>query len=279
MVGEGGAPVHGGMKVYRGSPTAARNYVEADRARADDYYLTEGAGVAERYTVTSSCGLGATRLSREGTLDGDAYESWVAGCDTAGAPKAVRFVEVVINGPKTWSLAAELHPEIARAYDEAQDRAAREIICWVAEHSTTRIDPRGRQVLVPVERIEAAVIRHYTSRAGDPHRHLHLQINARVWAAGRWRGIHTLGVRDHLAAINGIGRAAIQCDPAFRAALAASGYTMDTESGELNELAGYVSNSDRFEAEWRATNPGQEPGPRLRRSWDTRAWAEGARTR
>jgi hypothetical protein len=31
------------------------------------------------------------------------------------------------------------------------------------------------------EKIEAAVIRHYTSRAGDPHRHLHLQVNARVW--------------------------------------------------------------------------------------------------
>jgi len=39
-----------------------------------------------------------------------------------------------------------------------------------------------------VTEIEAAVVRHYTSRAGDPHRHLHLQINARVWAAGKWRG-------------------------------------------------------------------------------------------
>lgn len=75
------------MKVYRGSPTAARNYVEADRARADDYYLAEGSGVAEHYSASSSGGLGAARLSREGTLDGDAYESWVAGRDTTGAPK------------------------------------------------------------------------------------------------------------------------------------------------------------------------------------------------
>ena len=35
-----------------------------------------------------------------------------------------------------------------------------------------------------VESMEAAVIRHYTSRAGDPHRHLHLQINARVSSPG-----------------------------------------------------------------------------------------------
>ena len=40
------------------------------------------------------------------------------------------------------------------------------------------------------------MVRHYTSRAGDPHRHLHLQINARVFAAGAWRGLHTVGVRD-----------------------------------------------------------------------------------
>ena len=32
------------MKVYSGAPAAARCYVEADRGRADDYYLTEGIG-------------------------------------------------------------------------------------------------------------------------------------------------------------------------------------------------------------------------------------------
>ena len=126
---------------------------------------------------------------------------------------AVRFVEVIVNGPKTWSLAAALHPEIAAAYDAAQDRAAAEIVGWVAEHATTRVGPRGRQVQVPVEQIEAAVIRHYTSRAGDPHRHLHLQVNARVWAAGAWRGLHSVGVRDSLEAINGIGHAAVADRP------------------------------------------------------------------
>ena len=44
--------MHGGLKVYRGSPAAARSYVEADRARADDYYLGEGTGLAQRYLAT-----------------------------------------------------------------------------------------------------------------------------------------------------------------------------------------------------------------------------------
>jgi integrase len=57
---------------------------------------------------------------------------------------ALRFVEVTVNGPKTWSLAAALHPEISSALDAAQDRAANEIVGWVASHATTRVGPRGR---------------------------------------------------------------------------------------------------------------------------------------
>src|SRR3712207_7673279 len=43
-------------------------------------------------------------------------------------------------------------------------------IGWLAGHATTRIGPRGGQVQVPVEVLEAVTVRHYTSRAGDPHR-------------------------------------------------------------------------------------------------------------
>jgi len=282
------------MKVYRGSAAAARSYVEADRSRVDDYYLTEGTGLAERFVARRSLDTGFALLERRGDLDGPAYEGWVAGYDVeTGRAKgrlrtddqAVRFVEVVVNGPKTWSLAALLHPEIAAAYDAAQERAAGQVIGWLAEHATTRVGPRGRQVQVPVEEIEAVVVRHYTSRAGDPHRHLHLQVNARVWAAGTWRGLHTVGVRDSLDALNGIGHAAVVTDPEFRAVLAAHGYRLDLETGEVVELAGYAGafsaraaqigrNVDRYEAQWRAEHPDVEPGPGLRRAWDRRAWAE-----
>ena len=116
-----------------------------------------------------------------GDLDGDDYERWVAGYDVeSGAAKgrlrddanALRFVEVTVNGPKTRSLAAALHPRVSAVLDAAQGRAAEQIIGWVAAHATTRVGPRGRQVQVqvqvPVEQLEAAVIRHYTSRACDP---------------------------------------------------------------------------------------------------------------
>jgi len=280
--------VHGGVKIYRGNPAAARSYGEADHARVDDYYLAEGTCLAERFVATPD-GVEAV-----GALDGDMYESWVAGLDPMSReprgrlrrdPSAVRFVEVVVNGPKTWSLAASLHPEIADAYDAAQNRAAQQVIGWLAQHATTRVGPRGRQVQVPVERIEAVTVRHYTSRAGDPHRHLHLQVNARVWVAGKWRGLHTVGVRDMIDAVNGIGHAAVMCDPQFRQALADRGFTLDSESGEVNELASFVGtfsarahqigkHIERYEAAWRDSHPGQEPGPDLLRTWDRRAWSE-----
>ncbi|RBY96566.1 TrwC relaxase [Blastococcus sp. TF02-8] len=276
------------MKIYAGAPAAARQYVEVDRGRADDYYLTEGAGVARRFSVTEG------RVSELASLTGEAYETWAAGRDPGtgqprgqlrGDGRAVRFVEVVVNGPKTWSLAAALHPDIATAYDAAQARAAEQIIGWLGQHATTRVGPGGGQVQVPVQVAEAVTVAHYTSRAGDPHRHLHLQINARVFAAGKWRGLHTVGVRDSLAAINGIGHAAVSCDPQFRAALAAHGYALDAD-GEIRQLADFVGafsaraaqiarNIDTYEREWVAAHPGEHPGPALRRAWDARAWAAG----
>jgi exodeoxyribonuclease V alpha subunit len=134
--------MHGGMKVYSGCAAAARVYVEADRGRADDYYLAEGTGRARRFTAEPG---GVVEVA---PLTGDAYEAWVAGRDpdteeprgrlrTDG--RAVRFVEVVVNGPKSWSLAAALHPDIAASYDAAQDPAAEQVLGWLAEHATTRM--------------------------------------------------------------------------------------------------------------------------------------------
>ena len=158
--------MRGGVKFYRGSAKAARAYVEQDRSRADDYYLDEGTGVAERLTSTPD------GVEHAGSMDGETYEQWVAGVDLeSGNPKGrlrtdsngLRFIEVEVNGPKTWSLAAALYPDISVVLDEAQDKAATEIVGWVVQHATTRVGPRGRQVQVPVERIEAAVIRHRSS--------------------------------------------------------------------------------------------------------------------
>lgn len=132
---------HGGTKIYAGAPAAARHYVEAGRGRADDYYLTEGTGIARRYAAAGG------RVEELAPLAGDGYEAWVAGLDPDSGTargrlrtdeRAVRFVEVMVNGPKSWSLAAVLHLDIADAYDAAQNRAATQVIGWLSDHATTR---------------------------------------------------------------------------------------------------------------------------------------------
>ena len=130
------------------------------------------------------------------------------------------------------------------------------------------------------------MVRHYTSRAGDPHRHLHLQVNARVFAAGRWRGLHSVGVVDSIEAINGIGHAAVDVRPRSSGTRSPHTATPSTPTparspssrpyvGAFSARASQITrNLDRYEAEWRAEHPGEEPGPGLRRAWDRRAWAQ-----
>jgi hypothetical protein len=67
----------------RRRPAAARHYVEADRSRADDYYLAEGTGVARRFTA------GDGRVTELAPLTGEAYETWVAGRSRpSGSPRS-----------------------------------------------------------------------------------------------------------------------------------------------------------------------------------------------
>jgi exodeoxyribonuclease V alpha subunit len=72
--------MHGGVRVCRGTAAAARNYLDADRSRADDYYLTEGTGRARRF-VTRADGPVVELAS----LTGDGYEAWVPGLDPVGS--------------------------------------------------------------------------------------------------------------------------------------------------------------------------------------------------
>ena len=295
--------MHGGVKFYRGSAGAARSYVEADRSRVDDYYLAEGhrpGRAVRRHAHTRGGTPGGTArkavVRAAGTLDGPAYERWVAGYDVeTGQPKGRlrQRRRRVCGSSRSWSTVRRPGRWPRRCTRRspppttpAQDRAAVEIIGWLAEHATTRVGPRGRQVQVPVEQLEAAVVRHYTSRAGDPHRHLHLQINARVFAAGAWRGLHSVGVVDSIEAINGIGHAAVDVRPRVpRGARRARVHASTPTTGEVAQLAPYAGafsaraaqitrNIDRYEAQWRSEHPDEEPGPTLRRAWDRRAWSQ-----
>ena len=192
---------------------------------------------------------------------------------------------MVVNTPKSLSIAAALHPEVSDALDGAQADATAEIRRFLGLHSVTRVGPRGRQEVVSAERLQTVAVVHRTSRAGDPHRHVHFQIGTRVWAAGRWRGLDTAALFKQQGAIRALGTAVIAAHPGLAQALDRHGLTLDPVSGEVIELepfnavmskrAGQVeSNLADLEAAWVEAHPGQEPGPVVTSRMVAVAWAK-----
>jgi thymidine kinase len=281
----------GGVILFRGSGTDARRYLESDRSRADEYYLEGGVALAE-FSVVDGSGA----VIGEGALTPDEYASWVDWTnpltgESMGTPRqpgdggrgSPRFAEMVVNAPKSLSIAAALHPEVSEALDAAQRDAMGEVRSWLGQHSVTRVGPRGRQEVVPVEQLETVSVVHKTSRASDPHRHIHFQIGTRVWAAGRWRGLDTAALFRQQGAIRALGTAVIAAHPQLAAVLDTHGLTLDPVTGEVAELRPYnaamskrseqvARNLARFEAEWRAAHLGQEPGPVVTSRLTAMAW-------
>lgn len=142
-----------GVILFRGSGADARRYLESDRSRADEYYLEGGTSLAE-FSVVDRGG----EVIGEGALTPNQYAQWVdwinpltgesmgkprlPGDDRHGSP---RFAEMVVNAPKSLSIAAALHPEVSVALDAAQRDAVAAIRAWLGQHSVTRVGPRGSQ--------------------------------------------------------------------------------------------------------------------------------------
>ncbi|RXW33483.1 MobF family relaxase [Propioniciclava flava] len=283
--------VKGGVILFRGSGAAARCYVEADRSRADEYYLGADNAVAE-YTVLD----GSSEVTTARSLTAAEYEGWVDWTnpvtgESMGTPRAAAegtkgsplFAEMTINAPKSLSVAAALHPEVSDALDTAQQDALAEIRRWLGQHSVTRVGPREAREVVPIEHMQVVGIRHKTSRAGDPHRHIHMQIGTRVWAAGKWRALDTAALFKQQGAIQALGTAVIAAHPQLAAVLDKHGLTLDALTGEVAELEpfnGVMSkrsaqikrNLDRLEAEWKAQHPGEALGPAMTARLQGIAW-------
>ena len=270
----------GGVILFRGTGAAARRYVEADRSRADEYYLGADDAVAEYAVLDSHGEIASTR-----SLTAEEYEGWVDWTEpvtgkSMGTPRnpgerskgSPLFAEMTINAPKSLSVAAALHPEVSAALDAAQQDALGEIRRWLGQHSVTRVGPRDQREVLSIERMQVVGITHKTSRAGDPHRHIHMQIGTRVFAAGKWRALDTAALFKQQRAIRALGTAVIAAHPHLAQTLAKRGLTLDPVSGEVAELQpfnGVMSkrsaqirrNLDRLETEWEQQHPGEGLGP------------------
>jgi len=285
----------GGMHFYRGNGQGAAKYFEDGHGRAEAYY-SEGHQAA----VQVDAWRGGERLSSTALAGRGELESWVEGRDLAtgevkgvirpGGPERapLRFVEVVVNNPKSLSVLATQDPVVAAALEQVMGRQADEVCKYFSQVAVTRTGRRGAQVEQGGLELETARVTHLTSREGDPHRHVHLMVNARAKAPdGTWRGLHSVALRQHIPAINALGHRVLVTDKGLRDALAARGYSLGAD-GEVDQARAAVelmskraqlvdAAQARVEAAWRAAHPGEEPSKRTMHGWHHQAWEETRR--
>lgn len=199
------------------------------------------------------------------------------------SPNSDLILDGTINAPKTFSLAALLHPELGEDFEALQDRLRdRIILTWQRELNARR--GHGGVIREELARIEVVELKHRRSRALDPHIHRHLWLNAKVLGRdGKWSTVDSRVAMKLHTVINAEGELAARTDPEWIAALARHGYTLD-ETGEIEQLAHAVrplsrrsTQIERHRAtlleEWRDAHPGQEPSHDILQQIDRRAWA------
>ena len=294
--------MHGGVKFYRGSAGAARSYVEADRSRVDDYYLAEGTGLAERYVATptsegvrpgGTCQDGVVRAA--GTLDGPAYERWVAGYDVeTGQPKGrlrTRRAGPAVRrgrGQRSEDLVAgrraapgdrrrlRRRPGQGRGRDHRLARRAR-------HHPGRAARPAGAGAGRAARGCRGAAL-HLPGRRpapppppADQRPRLRRRRVARA-ALGRRGGQHRGDQRDRARRSHVRPRVPRGCSPRTgtpstpRPARSPSSRRTPGRSAPAPRRSPATSTATRPSGA--ASIPDEEPGPTLRRAWDRRAWAQ-----
>lgn len=270
------------MHFYRGSGAGAAAYFDEGHRGAEAYYSEDARVAVGIDTWRAGERVATTTLAAPGSL-----ARWVEGANPAsGEPKGIirsggpdrqplRFVEVVVNNPKSLSIVASQDPAVAVALERTLARQADEVARYLSSVAVTRIGPRGDQREVGGLAVETARVSHLTSREGDPHRHVHLMLNTRVKTPeGTWHGLHSVALRQHIGAVNNRAARVLVTDGDLRAVLAGRGYTLGAD-GEIEQARPAVellskrsvataANRERIEAAWRAAHPGREPSQRVR---------------
>lgn len=199
------------------------------------------------------------------------------------SPDADLLLDGTLNHPKSYSIAALLHPELAAEFEALQDRLRdRILLIWQSELNARR--GHGGLIREAITRIEVVELQHRRSRALDPHIHRHLWLNIKVLGAdGKWSNLDSRVAMKMHTVVNAEGELAARTDPAWIAALARHGYTLDL-NGEIAELAGAVrpvsrrsaqieANRAHLIAEWSAAHGGSAPSVEVLQQIDRRAWA------
>lgn len=269
-----------------GSCDASRQASDPAVVRAASYG-TGDSPVVSRYVVTN-VGIEVDALGA------DALARWVDGFDPVTgegrgreltSPDADLLLDGTMNMPKSFSLTVLLTPQLRAEFDALQDRIRdRTLRLWQRELNARR--GAGGLIREPIARLEVVELQHERSRALDPHIHRHLWLSVKVLGEdGKWSNVDSRVAMKLHTLVNAEGDLASRTDPAWVAALADHGYTLDAD-GEIVELAHLVRplsrRSNQIEANralrlarWRQSHPGQHPDHSTLAWIDRWAWAQG----
>ncbi len=229
---------------------------------------------------------------RSDELTAGGLRVWVTGHDPVTGedrgtsllrPDADLLLDGTLNHPKSYSIAALLHPELAAEFEALQDRLRdRIILMWQRELNSRR--GHGGLVRESISRLEVVELQHRRSRALDPHAHRHLWLNIKVRGEdGRWTNVDSRVAMKFHTVVNAEGELAARTDPQWIAALARHGFTIGAD-GEITELERVVRpfsrrsaqielNRVRLTEEWMAAKGGAHPSMEVLAQIDRRAWA------
>lgn len=271
---------------FDGGCDATRHHNSPSVMSAVSYGAADATTVT-RFTVTSGGVSGDA-------LDGSALARWVDGADPLTgerrgreltSPDADLLLDGTMNMPKSFSLAVLLTPELRAEFDDLQDRIRdRTLRLWQRELNARR--GAGGCLREPIARLEVVELQHERSRALDPHIHRHLWLGVKVLGGdGKWSNVDSRVAMRLQTVVNAEGDLASRTDPAWLAALAGHGFTLNAD-GEIAELAHLVRplsrRSNQIEANralrlasWRHTHPGQQPDHATLAWIDRWAWAQG----
>lgn len=248
-------------------------YSNAADASVTRFVVTDGAMAADRLPA------GALRV-------------WLTGHDpVTGQERGIQrlsadadlLLDATLNHPKSYSIAALLHPDLATEFESLQDRLRDRILTtWLDELNARR--GHGGLIREDITRIEVVELDHRRSRALDPHAHRHLWLNVKVLGTdGKWSNVDSRVAMKLHSLINAEGDLAARTDPQWVATLARHGFTLN-DDGEVAQLAGVVrpfsrrsaqieANRAKLIAEWSAEHGGASPSLRVLTQIDRRAWA------
>ena len=252
--------------------------------------LAEYSAVADRTVTRYTVEVDAIT---EDELDADGLRAWVDGCDPATgerrgrellSPQADLLLDGTINAPKSFSIVALIHPDLAAEFEALQDRLRTRIITtWRCELNARR--GAGGRYRADIARLEVVELQHRRSRALDPHIHRHLWLNTKVQGAdGKWSNVDSRVAMKLQTVINAEGELAARTDPQWIAALARHGYTIDSD-GDISEVTHAVrplsrrtnqidANRAVLHAPWCDDHPGQQPDRDATNAIDRLAWAK-----